>query len=202
MARIDLYRNVHKGQRAHLFSLAVELGRADHEDTANVNALATRLRSALAELRRHAENEERFIHPLLRARAPKIAAMLEREHEDIEPALAEVELRLAGLENAPGSPIETGAELYRVWCRMVSDYLAHIDAEERIGMPALWGTCSDDEILAVIRAFVASRTAMEQIDDLRCHVPSGTSDAGYGHDERRNAGRTRVGQLGRRAAIA
>ena len=172
MTRIDLYRNVHKGQRAHLFSLAVELGRADHEDTAKVNALAGRLRSALAELRRHAENEERFIHPLLRARAPKIAARLEQEHEDIEPALAEVEVRLAGLQNAPGSPIETGAELYRVWCRMVSDYLAHIDAEERIGMPALWDTCSDDEILAVIRAFVASRTAMEQIDDLRCQAPA------------------------------
>jgi hypothetical protein len=172
MARIDLYRNVHKGQRAHLFSLAVELGRADYEDTAKINALATRLHSALAELRRHAENEDRFIHPLLDARAPKIAAMLEREHDDLEPVLAEVEERLKGLQSAPGSLIETGAELYRAWCRMVSDYLAHIDAEERIGMPALWDTCTDNEILAVIRAFVASRTATEQIDDLRCQAPA------------------------------
>jgi hypothetical protein len=172
MARIDLYRNVHKGQRAHLFGLAVELGRADHEDAADVRALAARLRSALAELRRHAENEERFIHPLLRARAPKVAAMLEQEHDGLEPALAEVDEMLDGFEGAPQNPFEAGAELYRAWCRMLSAYLAHIDAEERIGMPALWNTCTDDEILAVIRSFVASRTATEQIDDLRSQAPA------------------------------
>jgi hypothetical protein len=172
MARIDLYRNVHKGQRAHLFSLAIELGRADHEDAAKVNALATRLRAALAELRRHAENEERFIHPLLQARAPKVAAMLEREHQDLDPVLAEVEERLDGLQGASRSPSETGVELYGAWCRMVSIYLTHIDAEERLGMAALWDTCTDDDILAVIRAFIASRTAAEQIEDLRIQAPA------------------------------
>lgn len=172
MARIDLYRNVHKGQRAHLFSLAVELGRVDHEDPAKVGALATRLHAALAELRRHAENEERFIHPLLRARAPKVAAMLEQEHHDLEPVLAEVAERLDGIQRAPENPFETGVELYRAWCRMVSAYLSHIDAEERIGMRALWDTCRDDEIVAVIRAFVSSRTATEQIDDLRSQAPA------------------------------
>src|SRR5687767_15936318 len=102
MARIDLYRNVHKGQRAHLFSLAVELGRTDHEDAAKVSALAARLRAALADLRRHAENEERFIHPLLRARASNIAAILEREHQDLEPVLVDVEERVDGFQRAEG----------------------------------------------------------------------------------------------------
>ncbi len=172
MARIDLYRNVHKGQRAHLFSLAVELGRADHQDVAMVSALAARLRAALADLRRHAENEERFIHPLLRARAPDIAAMLEREHQDLDPVLAEIEERLDGFQRTQGNALDTGAELYRAWCRMVSAYLAHIDIEERIGMPALWNACSDDEIFAAIRAFIASRTATDQIDDLRSQAPA------------------------------
>lgn len=172
MARIDLYRNVHKGQRAHLFSLAVELGRADQEDAETMDVLARRLRATLAELRRHADNEERFIHPLLRARAPKVAAMLEREHEELEPALAEVEAMLEGFDSAPGNRFAAGTELYRAWCRMLSSYLAHIDAEERLGMPALWNACTDDEIRAVIRAFVASRTATEQLDDLRSQAPA------------------------------
>ena len=172
MARIDLYRNVHKGQRAHLFGLAVELGRADQEDAETIGTLARRLRATLAELRRHADNEERFIHPLLRARAPKVAAMLEREHEELEPALAEVEAMLEGFDSAPGNRFAAAPELYRAWCRMLSSYLAHIDAEERLGMPALWNTCTDDEILAVIRAFVASRTATEQLDDLRSQAPA------------------------------
>ncbi len=172
MARIDLYRNVHKGQRAHLFSLAVELGRADYEDTAKINALATRLHSALAELRRHAENEERFIHPLLLARAPKVAAMLEQEHHELEPVLKELEDKLDAVQSAAENAVEVGMELYRAWCRMVSAYLGHIDAEERAGMSALWDTCTDEEIFAVIRTFVASRTATEQIHDLTSQAPA------------------------------
>ncbi|HJT11782.1 MAG TPA: hemerythrin domain-containing protein [Dongiaceae bacterium] len=172
MARIDLYRNVHKGQRAHLFSLAVELGRADHEDTAKVDALAARLRAALAGLRRHAENEERFIHPLLLARAPKVAAMLEQEHRDLEPVLRELEDKLDAVQSASGNTFEVGMELYRAWCRMLSAYLGHIDAEERAGMSALWDTCTDEEIFAVIRTFAASRTATEQIHDLTSQAPA------------------------------
>ena len=172
MARIDLYRNVHKGQRAHLFALAVELGRADHEDAVTLNALVARLRSALAELHRHAENEERFIHPLLRARAPNVAAMLEQEHHDLEPVLRELHDKLDAVRSAPGNTFEVGMELYRAWCRMVSAYLGHIDAEERAGMSALWDTCTDEEIFAVVRTFVASRTATEQVHDLASQVPA------------------------------
>jgi hypothetical protein len=172
MARVDLYRNVHKGQRAHLFSLAVELGRVDHQDASAVGTLATGLRAALIELRQHAENEERFIHPLLRTRAPDIAVMLEREHHDLEPAMAEVEERLRGVDGAERNRFDAMVELYRAWCRMVSAYLAHLDAEERVGMAALWKTCTDDEIFAVIRAFNASRTSTDQINDLRSQVPA------------------------------
>jgi len=56
MSRVDLYRNVHKGQRALLFSLAVELGRVDGEEATAVGDLAARLRSTLDELRRHGPN--------------------------------------------------------------------------------------------------------------------------------------------------
>ncbi|WP_119299875.1 hemerythrin domain-containing protein [Dongia deserti] len=171
MARIDLYRNVHKGQRAHLFSLAVALGRVDHADASAVAALASGLRAAVGELHQHAENEERFIHPLLRARAPEVAARLEREHHALEPALAEVEEMLRGFDGAD-DPFNACVELYRAWCRMVSAYLAHLDAEERVGMAALWDTCTDDEIFAVIRAFTASRTTTDQINDLRSQVPA------------------------------
>jgi Hemerythrin HHE cation binding domain len=172
MARVDLYRNVHKGQRAHLFILAVELGRLDHQDASAVGALATSLRAALIELRQHAENEERFIHPLLRTRAPDIAALLEREHHDLEPAMAELEDGLRRLDAAEDGRFDAIGELYRAWCRMVSAYLAHLDAEERVGMAALWDTCTDDEIFAVIRAFNTARTSTDQIKDLRSQVPA------------------------------
>jgi iron-sulfur cluster repair protein YtfE (RIC family) len=172
MARIDLYRNVHKGQRAHLFGLAIELGRADHDDGPAIAALVTRLRAAVAELRQHAANEETFIHPLLQARAPEIAAALEREHHFVESALAEVEDRARRFDQTARDRFNAGVELYRAWCRMVSVYLSHLDNEERLGMPALWDTCSDDEIFAVIRKFGASRTPADQMHDLRSQIPA------------------------------
>lgn len=172
MARIDLYRNVHKGQRARLFGLAVELGRVDPEDVAAVGLLATGIREVLSELRQHAENEERFIHPLLRARAPEVAEALEREHQSLEDALAEVENGLPRFENLEGDGFGAGVELYRAWCRMVSAYLAHLDAEERMGMAALWTCFTDDEIAAAMRGFIASRTAADQINDLQSQVPA------------------------------
>jgi iron-sulfur cluster repair protein YtfE (RIC family) len=172
MTRIDLYRSVHKGQRAHLFSLAVELGRTDPDEGLAIAALSARLEGAIAELRQHAANEERFIHPLLQSRAPHIAAALEREHEAVEFSLAALEDELRRLAESPQDRAMVCADLYRTWCRMLSAYLAHLDAEERQAMPALWQTCSDEEILGIIRSFLASRSAADQLQDVISQAPA------------------------------
>ena len=175
MARIDLYRNVHKGQRALIFELAVELGRTDCGERQEFAMLAGRLRDAILELRKHAENEECFIHPLLHSRAPEIAAALEREHERVEAGFCELEQQLSQAGSPGREPVAPGRDLYLAWCRLVSTYLAHLDAEESVAMPALWQTCSDHEILALIQAFVASRSAADRLHDLRSQAPALTS---------------------------
>jgi hypothetical protein len=172
MARIDVYRNVHKGQRALLFELAVALGRADFSKPAAFSRLAERLRSALVELRKHADNEERFIHPLLHSRAPDVGAALDREHHAIEAAFSDLDDRLRPRGTPEEDPAAAGAGLYLAWCRMLSAYLAHLDAEETQAMPALWKTCSDQEIFAVIQSFVASRSTADQLHDLRSQAPA------------------------------
>jgi hypothetical protein len=172
MARIDLYRNVHKGQRALLFGLAIELGRADCGDEAALAALVDRVRGAIADIRSHADHEETFIHPLLRARAPQIAAALDREHRQVDAALSDLESRLGRLDALQEDRYAASLDLYRAWCRMVSSYLAHLDVEECLAMPAVWETCTDDEILAVIGQFVASRSTADQLGDLRSQAPA------------------------------
>jgi iron-sulfur cluster repair protein YtfE (RIC family) len=171
MARIDLYRNVHKGQRVALFDLASELGRADPADRTSLSALAARLQGMLVELRQHAINEETYIHPLLQQYAPEVAVLLESEHRRLDPALTEIENRLRDLATAEDRPAAV-MELYRSWCRMVSAYLEHLDKEERLAMPALWRSCTDEEIFAVIRRFLASRTTDDLLDDLRSQAPA------------------------------
>jgi len=39
-------------------------------------------------------------------------------------------------------------------------------------MVALWRSCTDEEIFAVIRAFVASRSADDLLEDVRSQVPA------------------------------
>ncbi len=180
MARIDLYRNVHKGQRALIFELAVELGRTDRGERREFAALAGRLLDAIVELRKHAENEECFIHPLLHSRVPEIAAALEREHERVEAALCELEQRLLP-ESPEREAVAPATDLYLAWCRLVATYLAHLEAEESVAMPALWRTCSDHEILALIQAFVASRSAADRLHDLRSQAPALTSQERYAY---------------------
>ena len=172
MGRIDLYRNVHKGQRAQLFGLAVELGTLDHLDRPAVASLVERLRDLIADLRKHSENEEGFIHPLLRQKAPQVAADLDREHDVFEPILSELDERIHRISALEGDSSGELIELYRAWCRMTSAYLTHIDREESAAMPLLWETCSDEEIFAAIREFVASRSPSDQMHDLITQVPA------------------------------
>jgi iron-sulfur cluster repair protein YtfE (RIC family) len=70
MSRVDLYRNVHMGQRARLFRLAVELGAARTTQEGVLADLARRCQAMIHELREHADHEDTYIHPLLRRRAP------------------------------------------------------------------------------------------------------------------------------------
>lgn len=171
MTRPDLYRNVHKGQRLHLFALAGEIGRADPQDAAQVAELAGRVRAALGGLRDHAEHEEHFIHPVLRQRASAVAEALEREHRWVDSGFMEVEESLRRLGTMPDRAAAC-AGLYRAWCRMVAAYLAHLDNEERLAMPALWDSCSDEEIGGIMRAFVAQRSAGDLLEDLRAQMPA------------------------------
>ncbi|HEX5314599.1 MAG TPA: hemerythrin domain-containing protein, partial [Gammaproteobacteria bacterium] len=169
MGKIDLYRNVHKGQRARLFVLTVDIGRLDYTQPATVAGCMMRLRAMIDELREHGVHEERFIHPLLHAHAPAVAEMLEADHASFDQRLAELEALAARLE-AGVEPLEVGSELYRTLCSTLSGYLAHLDYEETVAMPALWRACTPDALGGVILDFNASRGDAERLHDLHAQI--------------------------------
>jgi hypothetical protein len=55
---------------------------------------------------------------------------------------------------------------------MMSEYLMHLDREERIAMPLLWVTCSDEQIFGAVREFVGTRTPADQLHDLITQAPA------------------------------
>jgi hemerythrin-like domain-containing protein len=169
MTRIDLYRNVHMGQRHRLFTLVVELGAADATNPDVVQHISERCLAMTRELREHADHEDRHIHPLLRERAPEAADVLNAEHIRLDATLAALDDRARRLPKAPAGSLHS---LYLALNELIGAYLAHLHVEETVAMPALWQACSDAELGAVFSAFKASRTSEEALEDLRRMLPS------------------------------
>ncbi|MEU6057885.1 hemerythrin domain-containing protein [Streptomyces sp. NPDC047097] len=185
MPRIDLYRNIHMGQRARLFALAVELGAADGADQAVAEEFADRALAMTAELREHADHEDTHIHPLLRERAPAAADALDAEHIRLDAALAALDERArafpkAGSHTRAGSDAQAGSDaraeaqhaLYLAVNELISAYLAHLHAEETVAMPALWAAYGDGELGAVFGGFQATRSPEQRLGDLRGMLPA------------------------------
>lgn len=159
--RTDLYGLVHKAQRHRLFALGHELGTADLDDSATRTRLASAVHEIAAILADHAQNEERYVHPLF-ASIGGAAGGIEREHQELEALLGRwVEI------------VDHGrwAELYRATMRIIGEYLLHVDAEERAQADVLWPNYSDAELAAVMARFKAERDPAAARADLALLMP-------------------------------
>ena len=77
----NLYRDVHKGIRAELFSVTAEAGRIDPDSDAARVGLAAHVRNIVDLLEGHARHEDMVIQPALQAHLPDLAARIEADHE-------------------------------------------------------------------------------------------------------------------------
>jgi hypothetical protein len=128
--RRDVYRNIHKGIRVMLFDLVQKSGRTDFTDAADVARLTADARDTFELLAGHAQKEDEFIMPLLRAHAPQLAQMFDAEHEDQE---ARLPILLASLEAIDAN--ESGADrlghaFVVQLSRFAGELLAHMADEE------------------------------------------------------------------------
>lgn len=155
--RVDLYRTIHKAQRFHLLRFGARLGCTDMSDGTEVAVVDRELRALVDELRDHAENERRYIHPLFGA----VGAVhdLDREHDELDGVLSEL--------------IDGGAEtLYPRFMRFLVSYLAHIDEEERLQAEILWVRCAEAELAATFHRFVTERAPDSARHDLVFILPA------------------------------
>lgn len=168
MNRLDVYTAVHKMQRSRLFALTVAAGRADSTDTVTIAHLAGAVGALSDQLSDHAEHEDRFIHHLLRIKVPKLAAALDAAHVELNGRLDDLK-RAATTQAAVGQ--DTNA-LYRALASFTATYLEHLAVEEGEALPAVWGYCSDEELLGIMTSFMASRSALENLTSLVAQLPS------------------------------
>jgi hypothetical protein len=167
MNRLDVYGTVHKMQRGRLFKLTVEAGRVDPTDSMAAARLACAVESLTAELLAHAEHEERFIHPLLRAHAPDLADALDAAHIELDVRLD----RLRHVATAYACTPDAQNRLYRALAGFAAAYLDHLAVEEDEALPALWEGCSDTELSGILAAFKGSRSDVQNLTSLLAQLP-------------------------------
>jgi hypothetical protein len=165
-ARYDVYKVPHKAQRRALFLTAIAVGRLNPGDAAAGQALAARIRQLVAHLREHSASEDRYIGVLMEKVGHHDEAIA-AGHERVEALMAEVERQLDAGALARGEHA-----FYRLFNRLVSAYVAHMDDEEEAQARWLWPNYNDAALIEAQARFVTQRSPMSSLHDLAFILPS------------------------------
>src|SRR6478752_3290927 len=153
----DIYRNIHKGIRAGLFSVTQAAGAVDPHDGVAVGAIAERWSDMVELLVAHAEHEDEHVQPVIERCNPAYAAEIAEAHPRLEAQMAELEV-LA--DRAAESCVEQARilthRLYLGLASFTAQYLQHQEFEEFEVMVMLSQHLTFDELLAIDNAIVAS----------------------------------------------
>jgi len=173
--RIDLYTNIHKGQRRRFFNISNQAGTLDYTDPKALDTLYDEIISFREHMRRHANTEEKFIHPILSQRVPSGALRLEQDHKVMHQRFDDIVSQLTAIKSL--SPdferrSELVLEFYRSWSRFTSFYFMHINREEEQAMPTLWKVCTDQELASLFKSILSSQGQEELTGDFKMMLPA------------------------------
>ncbi len=174
-SNIDLYRDIHKGQRRRFFNILTQAGIFDYDDPKDLDSLYNELHSFREHMRLHAHLEEQFIHTILSQRVPGGAKQLEEDHRVIRQEFDDL---IAHFEGIRAKPVdfekrgELALEFYRAWSRFIAFYFIHINREEEHVMPALWKLCTVEELAETHKLMITSQKHEELVEDFKMILPS------------------------------
>ncbi len=167
----DLYRDIHKGIRAELFSLVAEAGRIDPADDGDAAALAAQVHRTVQLLVDHAEHEDGVLQPVLEMHAPALAAQVATDHIALERRLD----LLAGLATEAGAANERRALLHELYIELAlftADYLRHQDTEERQVGQLLQSAVGVDGVIELHMAIIGNMAPQQLISGLAVMFPA------------------------------
>jgi hypothetical protein len=135
---VDLYRDIHKGIRAELFTITGTAGHIDPSSPCDRAAIADHVMSVAGVLESHAHHEDEVVDPVLQVHLPDLAEEINADHERLEATFAAVTDLAQSLIDAPAGDERRLAQLLHLdLARFTSAYLMHQDLEERAVMQEL-----------------------------------------------------------------
>jgi hypothetical protein len=174
-SNIDLYRDIHKGQRRRFFNIAIQAGIIDYADPKAFDPLYDELYSFREHMRLHAHLEEKFIHTVLSQRVPSGARQLEEDHRVVRQEFDDL---ITHFDVMRAKPVdfekrgELALEFYRAWSRFMSFYFMHINREEEEIMPVLWKLCTVEELAETHKLMITSQKQEELVEDFEMILPN------------------------------
>lgn len=168
----DLYRNIHKGIRAELFTLTRAAGDLDPSSEPERRALAHHMHQVVTILVNHAGHEDTWVQPALERH---LLALAERIHADHPVLEARIEDLMGRAEDNAAATTDLRwrtHQLYVETASFTSAYLSHQDFEERVVMPALEATIGAEAVIEMDRALVASIPPDEAATTLAFMIPA------------------------------
>ncbi len=170
--RFNLYTGIHKGLRAYMSEVLVQVGRLDPDDSGEVQAAVAAVRGLIEFCRSHLQHEDEWIHPALEARRPGSSAGTQADHQRHLETFALLEGSVRNLERGTGSGRTAAAlQLYRQLALFVAENFEHMHVEETDNHAMLVACYSEQELLELNARLVAAVDPETMVTALRWMVP-------------------------------
>lgn len=170
--RHELYLPVHKGLRAFMCEVLLNVGRMDSADRQDVEEVLAQVRGLLQLCKAHLKHENHFVHAAMEARMPGSSAQTADDHEGHEQAFKNLEQSVKQVETAAMEKCAQAiTNLYRQLALFVAENFEHMHTEETINTQVLWACYRDEELLDIEHALVAAIPPEQNAIFLRWMLP-------------------------------
>ena len=170
-ARTSLWRDIHKGIRSGLSVLVVESGAVDPLDPEERADFVEMVALVVDVMDSHARTEDAVTGPVIEHHLPEMGATIAATHAALDPKVQAIVNAAEGLAGAADHRAAMLA-LHLDLAAFASDYLAHIDYEERVVLPALEDAIGVDGVNELEQAFLAAIPAEEKLDGMGLMFPA------------------------------
>lgn len=171
--RYDIYALIHKGLRAYLSHVLLEVGRTDWRCATNRSSSLLAVRELLGVCEAHLEQKHDRVLPAMEARRPGASKEAQLSYQGHRHAINQLQDVAATVEVANHYNRESAGEwLYRELAMFVADNLELMATEERYNNRVLWDTHSDAEIIEIEQQMLAAMPAERMLPLVRWTVPN------------------------------
>ena len=170
--RVDMYAGIHKALRTCMTDTLLALGRMDTDDDLEFAQTCDRVMQLLDLCRSHLHHENDFVHTAMQARAPGSSAAVAAEHVQHESTITALATGVTQLLGCARAARPAAAHvLYRQLSLFIAHNFEHMNEEETAHNRVLWAHYSDEELVDIEKALVASIPPAEMMAFTRWLVP-------------------------------